>query len=154
MPQVGALPPVGTRRAALQRQWPQWRGWTLAELFDLVADRHPDRPLVITDEGVWSYREMQQWSARLAAGLQESGVAPGEHVALVMANYPEFVALKFAIARVGAVAVPLNFLLRRDELAYVLAQSDAVMLVTMNRFRSLDYLSVLVHAAHVAIGHR
>src|SRR5205823_4733607 len=137
------LPPVGTRRDALQRQWPQWRGWTLAELLDLVAGRHPDRPLVITDERVWSYREMQQWSARLAAGLQESGVAPGEQVGLVTANYPVFVARKFAIAWRGAVAVPLHFLLRRDALAYVLGQSDAVLLVTMNRFRTLDYLAVL-----------
>ena len=86
---------------------------------------------------------MQEWSARLAAGLRVSGVQPGEHVALVMANYPEFVALKFAIARVGAVAVPVNYLLRRDELAYVLDQSDAVLLVTMNRFRNFDYLAAL-----------
>jgi hypothetical protein len=41
------------------------------------------------------------------------------------------------------VAVPINFLLRRDELAYVLAQSDAAVLVTMDRFRDLDYLSFL-----------
>ena len=97
----------------------------------------------MTDDRTYSYRDMQDWSAQLAAGLRASGVQPGEHVALVMANYPEFVALKFAIARVGAVAVPVNYLLRRDELAYVLEQSDAVLLVTMNRFRNLDYLAAL-----------
>ncbi|MFN3429943.1 MAG: ABC transporter transmembrane domain-containing protein, partial [Candidatus Sericytochromatia bacterium] len=46
-------------------------------------------------------------------------VRPGEHVALVMANHPAFAALKFAIAAAGAVAVPVNILNRRDELAYV-----------------------------------
>jgi fatty-acyl-CoA synthase len=137
------LPPVDDRREALRRRFPQWRGWSLAELLDSVTEAHPDRPLVITDERVHSYRDVQEWSARLAEGLRASGVRPGEHVALVMANYPEFVALKFAIARVGAVAVPVNFLLRRDELAYVLEQSDAVLLVTMNRFRSQDYLAAL-----------
>ena len=115
----------------------------MAELLDAVSEDHPDRPLVITDDRTYSYRDMQEWSARLAAGLRASGVQPGEHVALVMANYAEFVALKFAIARVGAVAVPVNYLLRRDELAYVLEQSDAVLLVTMNRFRNLDYLAAL-----------
>jgi fatty-acyl-CoA synthase len=110
---------------------------------DAVTEDHPDRPLVITDDRTYSYRDVQEWSARLAAGLRASGVQPGEHVALVMANYPEFVALKFAIARVGAVAVPVNYLLRRDELAYVIEQSDAVLLVTMNRFRNLDYLAAL-----------
>jgi fatty-acyl-CoA synthase len=115
----------------------------VAELLDSVTEAHPDRPLVITDDRTYTYGEVQEWSARLAEGLRASGVGPGEHVALVMANYPEFAALKFAIARVGAVAVPVNYLLRRDELAYVLEQSDAVMLVTMNRFRNLDYLAAL-----------
>ena len=72
-----------------------------------------------------------------------AGIKPGEHVALIMANYPEFVALKYAIARVGAVAVPLNILNRQAELGYLLAQSDAVLLVTMDRFRGLDTLAML-----------
>ena len=134
---------VTDRREALQRRFRDWRGWSVAELLDTVSEDHPDRPLVITDDRTYSYRDMQEWSARLAAGLRASGVQPGEHVALVMANYPEFVALKFAIARIGAVAVPVNYLLRRDELAYVLEQSDAVLLVTMNRFRNFDYLAAL-----------
>ena len=142
-----ALSPVADRRQALQWQWSDWSDywsdWSVAGLLDAVADRLPGRPLVITDERVWSYRDMQHWSAQLAGGLQRCGVGPGEHVAMVMANHPEFVALKFAIARLGAVAVPVNYLLRRDELAYVLAQSDAVLLVTMNRFRGVDHLAAL-----------
>jgi fatty-acyl-CoA synthase len=70
-------------------------------------------------------------------------VRAGEHVALVMANYPAFAALKFAVAALGAVAVPVNILNRRDELGYVLRQSRAVVLVTMDRFRDLDYLQML-----------
>lgn len=137
------LPPVEERREALQRRFPEWRGWSLAELLDLVTEAHPDRPLVMTDDRVYSYREIREWSVRLAQGLRAAGADQGQHVALLMANYPEFVALKFAIARAGAVAVPVNFLLRREELAYVLEQSDAVLLVTMNRFRGLDYLAAL-----------
>ena len=137
------LPPVEGRREALQKRFAHWRGWSLAELLDLVTETHPDRPLIITDEQVYTYRDVQEWSVRLADGLRAVGVEPGQHVALTMANYPEFAALKFAIARAGAVAVPINFLLRRDELAYVLEQSDAVALVTMNRFRALDHLAAL-----------
>src|SRR5690606_12780453 len=80
---------------------------------------------------------------RLAQGLHRAGIRPGDHVALVMANYPEFIALKFAISRAGATAVPINFLNRRDELSYVLEQSDARCLVTMDSFRNLDYLDML-----------
>ncbi|HEX4246267.1 MAG TPA: AMP-binding protein, partial [Pseudonocardia sp.] len=108
-----------------------------------AAEEFPDRPYVITDERCWTYREIDHWSQRIAAGLVRAGIRPGEHVALVMANFAEFVAVKYAIARVGAVCVPVNFLYRRDELGYVLRQSDAAALVTMDRWRGLDYLSFL-----------
>lgn len=116
---------------------------TLDERLMRTAAEFPERPFVITDSRTWTYRDMENWVAVLAAGLREAGVRAGDHVALLMANYPEFVALKFAISRVGAVTVPLNFLNRRDELAYVLKQSDASLLITMNRFRDLDYLGML-----------
>ncbi len=132
-----------TRQAAISARLPEWIPRTLDEMFDAAATEFPDRPYVITDDRIWTYRDMQEWSHRLASGLSAIGVKRRDHVALVLANYPEFVALKLAIARVGAVAVPVNILNRRDELGYVLAQSDAVMLITMNTFRDLDYLSML-----------
>lgn len=143
MPPPRPLPSVQDRQAALSRRLPEWRPLTLAEMLDAAAEEFPDRPYLITDQRTWTYREMAQWVRQLAGGLVTAGVRPGEHVALVMANYPAFGALKFAIAAVGAVAVPVNILNRRDELAYVLRQSRAVMLVTMDRFRDLDYLGML-----------
>ena len=131
------------RQAALATRFPKWIARSLDGMLDLAAGEFPDRPYVITDERYWSYRELADWSLRLAAGLISAGVSPGDHVALLMANYPEFVALKYAISRVGAVAVPLNILNRQAELGYVLAQSDAVMLVTMDCFRGLDTLAML-----------
>ncbi len=112
-------------------------------MLDAATDEFPDRPLVITDDVTYSYRDIQEWSKRVAHGLTSSGVQPGEHVAIVLGNHPEFVAVKFGIARAGAVAVPINFLNRRDELGYVIEQSDAVALITMDQFRGLDYLSAL-----------
>lgn len=135
--------PVSERQAALARRFPEWRPRTLAGMLGHAAEAFPDRPYLITDDRTWTYRQMADWSASVAAGLVAAGVRPGEQVALVMANYPAFAALKFAIAAVGAVAVPVNILNRRDELAYVLRQSRAVMLVTMDLFRDLDYLAML-----------
>ncbi len=112
-------------------------------MLETAAVAFPDRPYLITDDRTWTYTQMLAWSRGIAAGLIAAGVRPGEHVALVMANYPAFAALKYAIAAVGAVAVPVNILNRRDELAYVLRQSRSVMLVTMDRFRDLDYLAML-----------
>jgi fatty-acyl-CoA synthase len=134
---------VQERRQALEEAHPVWNPMTLSQALDAAAERYPDRPLILTDERVLTYSEVRDWSIRLAAGLTACGVAPGDHVALLLANYPEFIALKFAIARAGAVAVPINFLLRSTELRYVLRQCDAALLVTMARFRDLDYLAML-----------
>lgn len=134
---------VGERQAELAASFPSWTPRTLDGMLDAAADEYPARPFVITDDRAWSYSEMREWSQRLAGGLCRLGVGPGDHVALILANYPEFVALKFAIARIGAVAVPINVQNRRDEIAYLLRQSDSVLLVTMDRFRDIDYLAAL-----------
>jgi fatty-acyl-CoA synthase len=135
---------VDERRAALEEQHPQWPGWTLAGALDAAATRHPQRPAVIGEHRTWTYRELAERSAALARGLVAAGVGRGEHVALLMPNGPELIALFFAIARAGAVAVPVNVLLRARELEHVLRQSDSVGLIAAERFRDLD------HRAHIA----
>ena len=134
---------VAERQQALEAQHPVWTQRTLHQALADAAHKWPEREFVVSDEGALTYREVYDRATRFAAGLAAAGVRPGDHVALLMANYPEFVAIKFAIARVGATAVPVNFLNRRDELAYVLEQSDARCLITMDRFRDLDYLDML-----------
>lgn len=139
----GGIGTIAQRQQALWRRYPNWQPRTLDQTLDVIAAEFPDRPYVVTDQRSWSYREIQAWSERIAAGLWAAGVRPGDHVGMLLANYPEYVAVKFGVARVGAVAVPINFLNRRDELGYILRQSDTVLLVTMDRFRNLDYLNFL-----------
>jgi fatty-acyl-CoA synthase len=131
------------RRTLLEAQYPVWEALTISGRLDRAVGTWPDRPLIITDVRTWSYAEVQTWSRQIASGLIAYGLKQGEHVALDMANYPEFTAIKFAIARAGAVCIPVNFMLRGQELAYVLDQSDSVMLVTMEEFRGHDYLADL-----------
>lgn len=116
---------------------------TLAQALERATAAYAERPLVVTDQRVYTYGDIDAASTRLAAGLIELGVRPGEHVALTMANFPEFVVAKFAIAKAGAVTIPINFLFRAAEQRYVLDQSDAVALITMDRFRDLDYTAIL-----------
>ena len=137
------LGPLAERRAALEARHPTWVPTTLHGAFDAAAQRWGGRPFVITDEHTFTYNDVRQWSLRLARGLVGLGVRPGDRVGLDMANYPEFVACKLAISRTGATAVPINFLNRGDELAYVLAQSRTSVLVVMARHRDLDYLAML-----------
>jgi fatty-acyl-CoA synthase len=134
---------VAARQRALESRHPSWVARTLDQALAEAARKWPDRDFVVTEEETFSYHRLDQWVTRVAHGLRDAGLGVGDHVALVMANYPEFIALKFAIARAGATAIPVNFLNRRDELAYVLEQSDARCLVTMDSFRNLDYLDML-----------
>lgn len=109
----------------------------------MCAADYGDRPLVLSDDGELSYREVAAQSRRLADGFAALGVRPGDRVAMIMANFPQFVTVKFAIARVGAIAVPLNYLYRRDEMRSVLQDSGCRVLVTMTGFRDIDYQSML-----------
>lgn len=131
------------RRKRLTERFPVWQPRTLGEWLLRCADEFGERPFVITDGGTSTYRETAELSRRLADGLAALGVRPGDHVGILMANFPEFVPVKFAIALAGAVAVPLNFLYRAEELAYVLDQSECRALITMTGFAGLDYLGML-----------
>lgn len=131
------------RRQALEGQHTTWRPMTIAQALDRAAERFPDRALVIGERRSYTYREIQQWSRAIGAGLIAQGVQAGDHVAMVMPNYAAFVAIKFALARVGAVAVPINYALQRQELMYILEQSDSVALIVVDQFRERDYLADL-----------
>lgn len=137
------------RRKQIERRFPLWQPLTLAGALDQAANEFSDRPLIITEKQSWSYAQVQAWSRRIASGMIALGMNRGDHVALDMANYPEFTAIKFAIARAGCVCVPCNFLLRGPELAYVLEQSDSRMLIMMDEFRGHDYISDLVRPSNV-----
>jgi fatty-acyl-CoA synthase len=131
------------RRKELEERHRPWRPQTLTGLLDAVAARYPDRPFVIGEQQTLSYAELARWSAGLARGLVARGVAAGERVALVLPNGPEIIAARFAVARAGAIAVPVSFRLHAAELAQVLRQSRATALITMEGFREVDALDAL-----------
>src|SRR3954454_17114053 len=142
-PMTTAMQDIDARRAALRAAFPTWTATTLHGRLDECAASFGSRPLVLCDDATLTYDDVVEQSRCLAAGFVELGVRPGDRVGVVMANYPEFVPIKFAISRVGAIAVPFNFLYKQDDLAYVLADSGCRVLVTMTGFGGLDYPSML-----------
>jgi fatty-acyl-CoA synthase len=64
-----------------------------------------------------------------AAVLRERGVRAGDRVAIMMTNRPEFLETMFAANALGAIVVPVNFRLAPDEVAYILTDSGASLLV-------------------------
>ena len=136
-------PAVEVRRGALQARYPRWQVTTVDRHLAAAADEFAERPMVITDDVTRTYGEMGARAEKYARGFRACGVRAGDRVAVIIANDPEFVPLVMAIWRLGAAAIPVNFLFKAKELEYVLAQSGARVVVTMDSFRGLDYLAML-----------
>jgi fatty-acyl-CoA synthase len=134
---------IQARREALRARFPTWQPATLSGFLRTCSAQYGARPFVISDDAIMTYADVDTRATELADGLAALGVRPGDRVGVLMANYPAFVPVKFAIARAGAVAIPFNYLYRQDELGYVLRQSRCNALVTMTRFGDLDYLQML-----------
>jgi fatty-acyl-CoA synthase len=134
---------VTMSRAALEDRHRPWRPRTLTAMLDSVAGQYPGRLFVITEHATVSYAGLADWSARLARGLIASGIRPGERVGLFLPNGAEWIAARFAVARAGAVAVPISFRLRARELAQLLTLSQAGALITMEQFGDVDALAAL-----------
>ena len=134
---------AGQRRAELAARFPRWERLPIHEHFARSAAEFADREFVVTDSGSVTYARMQSWVEDLAAGLATAGLGRGDHIAVMLANYPEYIAVKYAVSRLGAVLVPLNYMFQLGELEYALRNSAAVALLTMAEFRGLNYLGML-----------
>jgi carnitine-CoA ligase len=93
-----------------------------------VAD-HPDTSWLKWKDTAYSWRESLSNIQRAASGLLDLGVRPGERVAIMMANRPEFLWTHFAVLFIGAVSVPVNISQRGPALAHILRDSGAAAIV-------------------------
>ncbi len=134
---------IRQRVERLLAEYPVWPRRTIADHFDLAAKRYADRPFILTENREYSYGEVQQLAERLAGGLLKLGVKPREHVALLMGNYPEFIIILIALAKIGAVCVPINTMLREQELEFLLRDSDSVVLIVNDRLGKTDFIDIL-----------
>ncbi|MDE2504047.1 MAG: AMP-binding protein [Burkholderiales bacterium] len=101
---------------------------SLADLLRRTAARYPNRPAIRCGALQWTWRDFERIVARLAAGLAADGVGRGDRYAILARNSHAYAALRFALARLGAVLVPVNFMLTADEAAYILRHSGATRL--------------------------
>ena len=122
--------------------------------------RRPDDPALADGERVHaSWGTFAARAAAVASGLRDDfGVAPGDRVAIVMRNRPEYLEALFAIWHAGLVAVPVNARLHRDEIAYILDHSESAVAMTdadhADDIESLVGTVASLRAAVVAPGER
>ena len=123
----------------------------IGALLDEAANAVPDHTaLVFIDSGeTFTYRALRVDVHRLVSGLRAIGVRKGSHVGIMLPNIPEWPLTWLAIARIGAIAMPINTRCTGRELHYVLVDADAEYLIIHESF-----LPVLAAVPHPRAGHR
>ena len=123
------------------------RAWyaqkTLGALLDEAAARWGAREALTYEGQRWSFAELQTEVDCTARAFMALGIQAGDRVALWLPNRPEWLYTFFALAKIGAVVVPINTRFRTSDLAYVLGQSDATALITVDRSGPVDYLAMV-----------
>ncbi len=137
----------------------------IASVLRSSVERYPNRVALMFDQRQWTYQEWFDRVSRFARALSEMGVRPGDRVAFYVSTSENSVTTYFACQFLGAVAVPMNFRLSPGEVAYILKDSGARILVygrtladnamdALARVRSVhDAISCAYDKANVPDGH-
>jgi fatty-acyl-CoA synthase len=116
---------------------------TLADLPRLAAERWGGREALSFGEERQSFAELSARTDQVARGLIAAGVGVGERVGVWLNNCSEWIHLLFAIARIGAIQVPINTRFRTADAAYVIAQAECSTLITHDTSGPIDYWAMV-----------
>ena len=128
----------------------QYPAYPYAAMLAQTAARYPEHVAVVFNDVNLTYRELEALVNAFARSLLNLGISRGQTVCLLMTNRAEYVISWFAIARIGAVASPMNPAYKEREIAYQLGNSDAVAIVVQ---QSLLPLVEAVRAQVPALEH-
>lgn len=122
------------------------RGQQLGDLLRRSASRDPHKVALVFRDESDTFAELNTAVTRAANALATQGIVKGDHVALLSHNNRTFVVLRFALAKLGAILTPINFMLNAEEVAYILDHSGASTLI------SEDGLCDIADAALIVLG--
>ena len=97
-------------------------------------EKFPNKEAVVFGERRITYRQLGARVDALAKGLKDLGIKRGDVVAILLLNCPEYIEVTFAVNKIGAVWLPLNYRLAGEELAYILDHSESKMLISEGEF--------------------
>lgn len=132
--QTGATPRL---QAELFRPSLQYPDYPYAEMLTQTAARYPEHTAIVFNDVNITYRELETLVNACARSLLALGIERGQTVCLLMTNRAEYIISWFAIARIGAVASPMNPSYKEREIAYQLDNSDAVAIIVQQELLPL-----------------
>ncbi len=106
----------------------------LGAVLERRAQSHRGETFLKFHDGELTFDEVDATADRIAHGLTEAGVESGDHVAVMLPNSADFVHVIFALAKLGAIAVPINTAYKGDLLHHVIDTSHASLLVIADRY--------------------
>jgi acyl-CoA synthetase (AMP-forming)/AMP-acid ligase II len=108
--------------------------FNLADLFEAAADAFPEREYLVANGQRRTYAEMDARANRLAHHLAAQGIGPGDHVGIYAYNSVEWVETAWAVFKVRAVWININYRYVEDELRYLFSNADLKALVHQRQF--------------------
>lgn len=108
--------------------------FNLADLFEHAADTFPTREYLVDDRQRRTYAEMEERANRLAHHLADHGVGPGDHVGIYAYNCVEWVETLWAVFKIRAVWINVNYRYVADELGYIFENAGLVAIVFQREF--------------------
>ena len=107
-----------------------------------TAERHPEETAYVTGDKRLSWHEVLHSVDRAADMFWQLSLRKGDRVAIVLRNSPEFIISYFAMAKIGAIAVPINYLVSKgEEISYILENSACKGVITEKEFAK-NYTSI------------
>src|SRR5665213_80315 len=110
--------------------------FNLADLFEAAVDAFGDNEYLVVDGKRRTYAEMEDRANRLAHHLAANGVRPGDHVGIYSVNSVEWVETAWAVFKLRAVWININYRYVKEELRYLFTNADLVALVHAAEFSS------------------
>lgn len=134
---------IEERRGALEERFPEWPRHTVAEHFSKMCHQYADRPYIYIEDEIVTYWDVWTEARQYAKSFLKLGVKRREHIAVLMENDAVYPSLMIAASMVGAVFIPINTMLSRDELGYILQQSDSRYLLIHDRIKGNDTAGII-----------
>ncbi len=115
---------------------------TIPKALQYAKQTWPDRPALKYKNETITYEGLYDKVCRLTKSFENIGVKKGDHVAVLIAGYPEWFYISYALSTLGAVIVPINITWQKQEILHVLRYSDIKTLITMDVFRGINYVDL------------
>ncbi|WP_010650251.1 acyl-CoA synthetase [Oceanobacillus massiliensis] len=122
---------------------------TLGDLLARTRDRMPDKFAIAYNDERLNYAELDDLVNQTANGFRMDGIGKGDMVTVMSRNSLDFVIVNFSLARIGAVMIPINYMLTTEDVRYILEHAEVCGLIASEEFaKVLDQSTGRLEISH------